>query len=67
MARSPSAWLLLTGEILGQDARDYIADLRKQGKSWDRIAKEIWVDTDRRVDVSGVTVQSWAANGDEAA
>lgn len=61
-----SPWYLLAGEILGQDANDYIADLRSQGKSWDRIAKELWLATDRRIDVNGVTVKSWTENGNAA-
>lgn len=38
----------------------FITFHRSDGLSWARLAREIWVATDRQVDATGVTVQTWA-------
>lgn len=57
----------LAHQLLGQDPAEFINEHRTRGLSWDRIAKEIWVATNRRVDINGVTVKAWTENGAEVA
>lgn len=37
-----------------------IAGWRSEGESWDWIARMIWAETDRKIEVSGPGVQKWA-------
>lgn len=37
-----------------------IAGWRAEGSSWDQIARLIWAETDRKIEVSGPGVQKWA-------
>ena len=45
----------------------FIAKHRSEGRSWDWIARELWVTTDRRIDTSGVTVAVWYEKATAAA
>ena len=38
----------------------FVTSLRADGKSWDSIAKALYVATNHEIDVTGVTVQAWA-------
>jgi len=38
---------------------EFLRAQRREDASWDTIAKELWLLTDRQVDVSGPTVQAW--------
>lgn len=40
----------------------FITAQRDEGKSWDSIAKALYVATNHEIDVTGVTVQTWAAD-----
>jgi hypothetical protein len=46
--------LLLDGRL-----SDFLLERRSEGDSFDTIAKKLYADTDRQVDVSGPTVQGW--------
>lgn len=37
-----------------------IATWRAEGNSWDQIARLIWAETDRKIEVSGPGVAKWA-------
>lgn len=50
----------LADNLLDGHLHDLIAAERQGGTSWDRIAREIWLRTDREIDVTGLTVQTWA-------
>lgn len=60
MARTHA--FLLAEEILRQDPVEFIKAHRDRGLSWDSIAKEMWLATNRRVDINGVTVKAWTDN-----
>lgn len=36
-----------------------VADLRGQHKSWENIAREVWMLSDGKVNISGQTLRSW--------
>lgn len=40
-------------DLLGTDLKVWVAERRETGRSWDSIAKELFVATDRAVDVTG--------------
>lgn len=56
MARTPT--FRLAQQLLGEDLLSFITS-RKASMSWDRVARELWLATDREIDVTGVTVQKW--------
>lgn len=53
-------------EKLSQTVDQFIATRRTEGKSWERIAKELFEVTDGAVDVSTPTVLRWGSNGEAA-
>lgn len=57
----------LADNLLEEGLAEFIATRRSDKKSWDTIAKELWVATGYEIDVTGVTVQNWAATEGEAA
>lgn len=46
--------------LLDGTLAEKIATWRADGSSWDQIARLIWAETDRRIEVSGPGVQKWA-------
>ena len=52
----------LADNLLGGTLAEFIDSRRDAGKSWDTIAKELWVATDHEIDVTGVTVTAWASS-----
>lgn len=46
---------LLDGQLAAK-----ITAWRAEDKSWDAIARLIWAETDRKIEVSGPGVQKWA-------
>ena len=50
-------------EKVSQTIDQFIATRRGDGKSWERIAKELFDVTDGAVDVSTPTVLRWGSNG----
>lgn len=50
----------LADHLLGGKLAEILADQRSQGQGWNRIARHLW-SLDNRIDVSGVTVASWAS------
>jgi hypothetical protein len=37
----------------------FVKERRSKGTSWERIAKEIWDETDHRINLSGQTLRGW--------
>ncbi len=58
----PKPLARLADNLLEGGLADFIVARRADGKSWDTIAKELWVATDYEIDVTGVTVQKWDAH-----
>lgn len=52
----------LADNLLGGELASFIDSRRDEGKSWDTIAKELWVATGHEIDVTGVTITSWAVS-----
>jgi hypothetical protein len=52
--------LRLADNLLPNGVRDYLLKHRQDGRSWDWIARELYVDTNREIQVTSVTVQNWA-------
>lgn len=53
----------LADNLLEGRLADFIAERRVPGdgwRSWDSIAKDLWTATGQEVDVTGVTIQTWA-------
>lgn len=46
--------------LLDGTLADKIAAWRHEGNSWDQIARLIWAETDRKIEVSGPGVAKWA-------
>lgn len=38
---------------------EFIEAHRNDGLSWDRVARELWLATEHRIDTTGPTVQKW--------
>lgn len=56
--RSPK--YLLAEERLGSDLGDFLNGRRKQGVTFERIARELWTETS--VDVTSQTIANWCAD-----
>jgi len=57
----------LTDTLLGGQLDDLILTGRRDGKSWELIAREIWLRTERAISITGQTVANWAADLKEPA
>jgi hypothetical protein len=51
-------------DVLGRDVRDVIAEKRSQGVAYDRIARDLFVETNGRVDVTGQALRNWSKSDD---
>lgn len=51
-------------DVLGRDVRDVIAEKRAQGVAYDRIARDLFVETGGRVDVTGQALRNWSRSDD---
>jgi hypothetical protein len=45
--------------LLPDGLEAYVSAKRADGKSWRRIARDLWIDTDHRVDVTFETLRQW--------
>ncbi len=65
----PTAPFQQAEELLGKDLRDFVAQRRNRvpRMSWDRIARDLWLETEQRVDVNGNTVRTWFERDGDAA
>ena len=52
--------LKLAERILEEGLASFIEKGRAAGQSWDTLAKELYIRTEREVDVNGVTLSAWA-------
>lgn len=50
----------LADHLLEGRLAEILTEQRSKGEGWNRIARHLW-GLDNRIDVSGVTVASWAA------
>lgn len=57
MPRKPLSYQLAVALFDGLDKA--IEDYRSERRSWESIAREIWKQTDGRIDVTGQTVRNW--------
>lgn len=57
----------LASVLLQEDVRSYVEARRSQGISWRVIARSIYDDTGRQLDVSGETVRQWSQSWSGAA
>lgn len=55
----PSDKRLLTDALLSGGLDDLIIEGRRNGWSWDVIARTIWIRTDSKVYVTAQTVRTW--------
>lgn len=51
---------LLIQERLGRDLADHLAECRRDGVSYERIARDLWRATD--VEITAQSVQTWCAD-----
>ena len=51
----------LASIILGQDVREWITQRRSDGRSWRVISRDLYVATNRQVDVTHESVRPWVA------
>jgi hypothetical protein len=56
----------LADSLLEGNLQNLISDSRRRGMSWELIAREIWIRTDRVINVTGQTVNTGAAQFSEA-
>lgn len=56
----PSPLCRLADHLLDGELAHRIEKWRAENRSWDSIARELAFETDRQIEVSGVTVQTWA-------
>jgi hypothetical protein len=59
----------LANVLLNGDFAQWVVERRKAGRSWRRIALELYEVSDQRIDVTHETLRSWflSKDGDEAA
>jgi hypothetical protein len=56
----------LAQQLLSDDLRTFIVSRKAEGRSWQHIARDLWLATNHEIDVTGVTVQKWAEDSSEA-
>lgn len=56
----PSPLCRLADHLLKGELATRIEKWRLEGLSWDAIARELMVATNRQIEVTGVTAQTWA-------
>jgi len=61
----PSPLARLADHLLEEGLETFIAEARAANRSWDWIARELYLRTDRQVTANGVTVAAWAERIDE--
>lgn len=65
--RPPCQWSTSTARMADALLREmhnvgleqWIRDKRAEGRSWQRVARDLWAATDHVVDVDGTTVRRW--------
>ena len=45
--------------VLGRPLADYVEEKRADGQSWRTISRDLYVDTDRQVDIAYETLRTW--------
>jgi hypothetical protein len=54
------AQLRLADRILEGGLAGYIREQRSAERSWDWMARDLWVRTEREIDINGQTIKRWA-------
>jgi hypothetical protein len=59
----------LANVLLNGQFAEWVSERRKAGRSWRRIAIELYEVSDQRIDITHETLRTWflSTNGDEAA
>lgn len=57
----------LADHLLSEGLLSFMEKHRAEGRSWDWIARELWVTTSKQIDTTGVTVQGWYEKAKAAA
>ncbi len=60
------AYLELVGFHLGGDALTFVRERREKGSTYQKIARDLYLATDGKVDVSFSTIRNWLNNGSAA-